>query len=568
VGGLTLVGASTNDVARGLPPNVAFQSVKGATYRIAVSGIESNSYGNLRLRVAVGATPDDRPPVVSIQSPDPDSLVTGDDVILSGTARELGALDAGVSNVVVRVNGGAFTNAVGAEAWAAVLSLPPGTNVIEAVAIDYAGNRSAADTIVVRYVNPTNDLFAIRGALEGLAGSVNAINGRATRESGEPLHAGNEGGRSIWYSWRAPTDGQFQLTTAGSTFDTLLAVYTGASLETLAPVAANDDAAPGDFTSEVIFQAVSNQVYQVAVDGFGAESGDITLNYVFTPQEPARFFTVTVPAAPGGAVTPPGGVFPEGSLATLAAIPEPNHVFTGWSGAVTGEANPVSVAVTTNLTVRAHFRLVGVTDDFESGTLAQLPWQTTGTNAWRVTTNDFVSPVHAARSAPLGDGHSSVLTLVTNTGAGSLSFAVRVSSEATWDYLEFVLNGTPRRRWSGEVPWEPYSLPLAAGTNRLEWRYVKDGNFSAGLDAAFIDDVYVPPPTSDVPRPSLALSQGIAGVVVTLTGQPGRTQVIEGSDDLAVWSVLAVQATEDGVLSVADPGASADRNRFYRGRTQ
>jgi len=54
-------------------------------------------------------------------------------------------------------------------------------------------------------------------------------------------HAGNAGGSSIWYLWQAPTSGSFTFTTLGSDFDTLLAVYTGASMNLLTPVASNND---------------------------------------------------------------------------------------------------------------------------------------------------------------------------------------------------------------------------------------------------------------------------------------------------------------------------------------
>lgn len=563
---LTLVGASTNDVANQLPPNVAFDAVRGATYRIAVSGLESESYGNIRLRVAVGATPDKRPPSVSITLPAPDTLLTGDTVVVSGTARDFDVLDSGVASVAVRLNGGAFTNASGADSWALPLVLPPGTNVIQAVATDYAGNQSLPDTIVVRYVNPTNDLFALRAPLPGVAGSVNAINGRATREPGEPIHAGNEGGRSVWYSWRAPADGEFFLTTAGSNFDTLLAVYTGTALESLQPVAANDDDG-FELTSAVLFPVASNQVYQVAVDGFGADFGDLVLNYVFTPQQPARFYTVTALPSPGGVITPPGGSFPEGSVASLAAIPDPDHVFERWTGGVEATANPLEFAVLGNVSLRAVFRLVTATEDFETGTLTRNPWQTAGATAWRTTDEDAASGQFSARTGPTPASGTSVLTLVTNTAAGAASFAVRVSSEKTWDYLEFALNGTALRRWSGEVPWERYSVNVDAGTNRFEWRYVKDANFTGGLDAAFIDDVYVPPAVSSLPPPSLALTSLIPPTV-QITGEPGRTQVIEATSDLAVWSVLAVEAAPDGVVTAVDTAAPPGGNRYYRGRTQ
>ncbi|HMO66493.1 MAG TPA: hypothetical protein PKE47_14945, partial [Verrucomicrobiota bacterium] len=82
----------------------------------------------------------------------------------------------------------------------------------------------------------------------------------------------------------------------------------------------------------------------------------------------------------------------------------------------------------------------------------------------RTTDQDAASGQHSARTGPTPASGTSVLTLVTNTAAGAASFSVRVSSEKTWDYLEFVLNGTALRRWSGEVAWERFAVNVDAGT--------------------------------------------------------------------------------------------------------
>jgi hypothetical protein len=37
------------------------------------------------------------------------------------------------------------------------------------------------------------------------SGTVNDKNTHATRETGEPPHAGNAGGRSLWFRWTAPS---------------------------------------------------------------------------------------------------------------------------------------------------------------------------------------------------------------------------------------------------------------------------------------------------------------------------------------------------------------------------
>jgi predicted phage tail protein len=98
----------------------------------------------------------------------------------------------------------------------------------------------------------------------------------ATKEPLEPNHAGNVGGKSVWWSWTAPASGGMTIDTATSNFDTLLAVYTGTAVGSLLRIAANDDA-PNLLTSKVTFTAVAGQTYQIAVDGYNGASGTIAL---------------------------------------------------------------------------------------------------------------------------------------------------------------------------------------------------------------------------------------------------------------------------------------------------
>jgi hypothetical protein len=57
------------------------------------------------------------------------------------------------------------------------------------------------------------------------------------------------------------------VSTEGSDFDTLLAVYTGTAVGSLTTVGSNDDADAGIVTSRLAFSAVSGTVYRIAVDG-------------------------------------------------------------------------------------------------------------------------------------------------------------------------------------------------------------------------------------------------------------------------------------------------------------
>jgi uncharacterized delta-60 repeat protein len=66
-------------------------------------------------------------------------------------------------------------------------------------------------------------------------------NQAATKQAGEPSHAGNAGGASVWYSWQAPTSAPVTIETRDSSLDTLLGVYTGSSVGSLTEVASGDN---------------------------------------------------------------------------------------------------------------------------------------------------------------------------------------------------------------------------------------------------------------------------------------------------------------------------------------
>ncbi len=138
----------------------------------------------------------------------------------------------------------------------------------------------------------TNDNFAEATQLTGTNVSVTGNNDSATKEPGEPDHAGNSGGKSVWWSWQAPASGYVTLSTRGSTsgssdypLDTLLAVYVGSSVSSLTEVASNDEDPMTYSTSRVGFSASAGTLYWIAVDGYcyddnpeDADSGAIQLS--------------------------------------------------------------------------------------------------------------------------------------------------------------------------------------------------------------------------------------------------------------------------------------------------
>lgn len=103
----------------------------------------------------------------------------------------------------------------------------------------------------------------------------------ATKEPGEPDHAGNPGGASVWFEWTAPIGARWLwLSTSGSTYDTTLALYTGSRVDALSLVASNDDAFRGTVTSALHDVPVQpGETYRIAVDGVGGATGNLQLNF-------------------------------------------------------------------------------------------------------------------------------------------------------------------------------------------------------------------------------------------------------------------------------------------------
>ena len=127
---------------------------------------------------------------------------------------------------------------------------------------------------------PANDNRINATTITGDTVDVVASNVNATKEPGEPNHAANPGGHSLWWSWTAPQGGVATIDACGSNFDTLVAVYTVRPDDTLHGVRANDDSAGcGDGTqSRLEFTASGGVAYLIAVDGADGAKGQIALS--------------------------------------------------------------------------------------------------------------------------------------------------------------------------------------------------------------------------------------------------------------------------------------------------
>jgi len=585
--------AATNDAGNIQQGYVKFIATNGVTYRIVVASATATSAGAVRLKVRFNGEPDTQAPVVavtnlvsgplSVTNPSSGSIVTNASLTLSGTAADLGADAIGVSRVMVRLNNGLPVVTAGTTNWTLPLFLSPGTNVIHISAADFSENLSVPISfqVIYRVFDPFNDVWANALQLSGASGGTTTNNANATLEPGEPLHAGKQGGRSVWYFFTAPADGVLFLTTSNSTFDTLLAVYTGTRVDRLAVLSANDDEPSGSGVHSEVQQAVrAGTTYYVAVDGLAGGSGTIILSYAFTA---VPLYDLTVTATSGGVAFPATGSFPSNSVVDVTAVASNGFNFVTWTGSQLSLDNPLRVTVRGATTLNAVFAPVLLADGFETGALRSgIGWSTNnsaGIAPWSVqlagglATNSTIGGLYHMRSGAITHNQTTVVRLVANCRAGAASFAYRVSAEefgpTVGDFFEFYLNGTRQVRTNGQGGWRSHTFTVTGGTNTLEWRYLKDASSSGGLDAAFIDSLDLPliePVNLAVPvrfvTNSVARVSG--GFQFRIEGQTNQTYVIQASSDLANWVSVSTNFAPYGLIQFSEPQSLTNTSRYYR----
>lgn len=153
------------------------------------------------------------------------------------------------------------------------------------------------------------------GLARGVSGTQMFTTAGCSTDPGEPQPCGVPGGASKWYALLADADGVLEVDTAGSSFDTVMAIYydTGEGTELfdgLVEVACNNDAAPILRTSAVSFCAQAGNVYYVLVDGVGGAAGTVRLNYRLGVGSSDALCPLPALECPGPVavrVAPPGG---------------------------------------------------------------------------------------------------------------------------------------------------------------------------------------------------------------------------------------------------------------------
>ncbi len=135
-----------------------------------------------------------------------------------------------------------------------------------------------------------------------------------------------------------------------------------------------------------------------------------------------------------------------------------------------------------------------ILEDWETGDFTRFPWTDSGNLPWIITNVGPGEGQYSAKSGSITHSQSSELLInvdvLTND---SISFLRKVSSELSYDFLEFYIDNNMMNNWSGEEDWGRVSFPVSAGNHTFRWVYTKDYYASAGSDCAWIDYIIFPP---------------------------------------------------------------------------
>ena len=112
----------------------------------------------------------------------------------------------------------------------------------------------------------------------------------ASGNAGEPTcltGLTGRGGNDLVFGWSPAVSGSYTISTSGSSFDTLLEVFSGCAGTT--SLACNDDiTASTDLDSTVTLNLVAGTDYRIWVDGFGTATGTVVLTATLAPPAGSR----------------------------------------------------------------------------------------------------------------------------------------------------------------------------------------------------------------------------------------------------------------------------------------
>ncbi|MFG1709225.1 hypothetical protein ACFLIM_39145 [Nonomuraea sp. M3C6] len=127
--------------------------------------------------------------------------------------------------------------------------------------------------------------------------------------------------------------------------------------------------------------------------------------------------------------------------------------------------------------------MAAILEDFEDATL-----NLTITGTWARASDFAAVGTSSLKSATITDLQATNAVVTVPTGATSLTFSYRVSSEEDFDKFHVLIDGVEVLTQSGEIDWTPATFNVT-GKSQVTFSYTKDESFPSGADAAWVDQI-------------------------------------------------------------------------------
>lgn len=217
-----------------------------------------------------------------------------------------------------------------------------------------------------------------------------------------------------------------------------------------------------------------------------------------------------------------------------------------------GNTGNVGIGTTTPST-KLHIEGAGTAsnildENFESNSLGTLT--TSGSQSWYVQSTQVGGGTYAAASGTISHNQqTNLIANVTLSAPATLSFKYRVSSEAGYDFLRFLIDGTTQNSWSRSSGWVTVTYNLTAGNHTLTWRYIKDGSQNSLDDKAYIDDILI---AGVSVNPALRIVDGSEGTGKVLTSDANGNASWQTLSNTSIPNLPQIIAVSGITIPVCD----------------
>ena len=205
----------------------------------------------------------------------------------------------------------------------------------------------------------------------------------------------------------------------------------------------------------------------------------VTLHAKWTPISYAIDYANTK-----GAVNPNPATYTIEDEIVFEPLPNvPNYEFLGWSPASLPLGGTGATTVTAQWRLKQEFSLDELINEMGVATMTK-----GGDANWYSQSSVHHNDSSAWRSGSIGDNQSTWME-ISVSGATSVSFWWKVSSESGYDMLSWTLDGTQQEVISGEQDWAHVTKALTSGAHTIRFTYAKDGSATNGDDCGWVGDV-------------------------------------------------------------------------------